>query len=121
MYMIALGLTKISIVGFYLRVFPHENFRKICWATIGVCVVYIPAFALATIFHCTPVSYTWEGWRGETEGKCFDFNKFTWAHAVVNIILDIFIMVLPLKKVWQLNMSVKKRAMLVMMFCVGLL
>lgn len=119
--MAALGLTKMSILGFYLRVFPGATFRKICWVTIGICAAYIPAFCLTTIFHCSPVSYTWTSWTGETEGTCANFNAFAWAHAIVNIILDLFIMALPLPQIWNLNMGRRKRVLLVLMFSVGVL
>lgn len=117
----ALGFTKIGILGFYLRVFPGEDFRRICWVTIAICTAYIPAFSLGTIFHCTPVSYTWTGWTGETSGACLNFNTFAWTHAIINIILDFFIMALPLRQIWQLNMGTRSRIMLMIMFCVGML
>lgn len=120
-YMASLGFTKIGILGFYLRVFPGETFRRICWISIGICVAYIPAFCLATIFHCSPVSYTWTSWTGETVGTCDNFNAFAWSHAIINIILDLFIMALPLREIWRLNMGRRKRIMLLIMFCVGIL
>lgn len=119
--MAALGFTKIGILGFYLRVFPSKKFRTICWVTIAVCVAYIPAFCLTTIFHCHPISYIWTSWTGESLGSCVNFNAFAWAHAIINIILDFFIMALPLPQIWGLNMGQRKRIMLLLMFCVGTL
>lgn len=119
--MAALGLTKMAILAFYLKVFPDKTFQKICWVTIVICAAYIPAFCLATIFHCTPVSYTWTSWTGETTGYCADFNAFAWAHAIINIILDLFIMTLPLPLLWKLNMGLKRKLFLMLMFSVGIL
>jgi hypothetical protein len=119
MYIASLGFTKIAILLFYLHVFPVDELRRICWITIGICIAYIPAFVLATIFHCTPVSFTWTSWTGETTGTCTNFNAFAWAHAIINIVLDIWIMGLPLPQILKLQMGTRRKVHLVMMFCIG--
>lgn len=121
MYMMTLGLTKIAILAFYLKVFPNEGFRRVCWTTAAVCLCSFPAFSIFTIFYCTPVSYTWEGWTGEVAGHCLSFNKFAWIQTSINIVLDTFILVLPLPLVWRLNMGRRKRVLLMLMFSVGVL
>lgn len=119
--MMTLGLTKIAILAFYLKVFPNEGFRRICWVTASICLVLFPAFSIFTVFYCTPVSYTWEGWTGEVEGHCLSFNLFAWIQTSINIALDTFILVLPLPLVWRLNMGRRKRVLLMLMFSVGVL
>lgn len=119
--MITLGLTKIAILAFYLKVFPNEGFRKVCWAVVGVCLACFPSFSIFTLFYCTPVSFTWEGWTGEVEGHCLSFNTFAWIQTCINIALDTFILVMPLPLVWRLNMGRRKRILLMLMFSVGTL
>ncbi|KAG8170266.1 hypothetical protein KVR01_001011 [Diaporthe batatas] len=119
-YMIVLGSTKIAMLLLYLKVFPSQTFRRVCFVMIGVCLVYSPATALATFFNCTPVSYNWTGWTGETEGSCFSFNTFAWAQSSINIVLDLIIILLPIPQLWKLNMGRKKRIQIVLMFSVGL-
>lgn len=119
--MIAQGLTKIAMLLLYLKVFPSQTFRRICFVMVGICLAYIPATALATLFNCTPVSYNWTGWTGETQGHCFSFNTFAWAQSSINILLDLIIILLPIPQLWKLNMGRKKRIQLVLMFSVGLL
>lgn len=121
MYMMCLGLTKIALLAFYLKVFPNEGFRRVCWATASTCLVLFPTFSIFTVFYCTPVSYTWEGWTGKVEGHCLSFNLFAWIQTCINIALDTFILVLPLPLVWRLNMGRKKKMLLMLMFSVGVL
>lgn len=121
MYMITLGLTKIAILAFYLKVFPNEGFRRVCWVTVAVCLCSFPSFSIFTMFYCTPVSYTWEGWTGEVAGHCLSFNTFAWIQTSINIVLDTFILILPLPLVWRLNMGKRKRVLLMLMFSVGVL
>jgi len=62
--------TKMSIVLFYLRIFPSTvstTFRKICWILVGLFIAMPTAFALATAFQCNPVSFSWTGWDGQHE------------------------------------------------------
>ncbi|KAI0120996.1 50S ribosomal protein L36e [Xylariales sp. AK1849] len=120
MYMASLGFTKIAILLFYLRIFPVDELRRICWITIGICSAYIPVFVLTTVFHCTPVSYTWTSWTGETIGTCANFNTFAWAHAIINIVLDIWIIGLPLPQIQKLQVRTRRKIHLVIMFSVGL-
>ncbi|KAL1883188.1 hypothetical protein Daus18300_000246 [Diaporthe australafricana] len=120
LYMVALGLTKVAMLLLYLKVFPGQTFRRICFVMVTICLAYIPAMGLATIFNCTPVNYNWTAWTGETEGHCFSFNTFAWAQSSINIVLDLIIILLPIPQLWKLNMGRKKRVQLVLMFSVGL-
>lgn len=119
--MAATGFTKITILVLYLRVFPSKLFRLTVNITIGICVCYIITFVLVTTVHCLPVSYTWTSWTGETEGRCINFNAFAWAHAIVNIILDLFVILLPIPQLLRLALGTRRKVHLVLMFCVGFL
>lgn len=119
--MVAMGFTKITILCLYLKVFPSKPFRLTAYATIGVCVVFFLVFALGTIFHCLPVSYTWTSWTGETKGHCINFNAFAWAHAIVNIILDLFVIIMPIPQLLGLALGTRRKVHVVLMFSVGFL
>ncbi|KAK7535354.1 uncharacterized protein J3D65DRAFT_592362 [Phyllosticta citribraziliensis] len=119
-YVVALGISKISVLFFYLRVFPAKDFRMIIYATMGVCVVYCIVFGIVTALQCSPVSYAWTQWDGLHEGKCNDIHIQGYVAAAVNILLDAIVMVLPLKHLAGLNMGIKKKLMVMAMFSVGI-
>ncbi|KAF2498993.1 hypothetical protein BU16DRAFT_559023 [Lophium mytilinum] len=118
-YIEGMGILKIAILWFLLSIFPDKQFRKYVFIVIGLCLAYCVAFLFATIFQCTPVSYTWTQWDGLHPGKCNNIHIQGWLSAIANITLDIFVMVLPLRQLSRLNMNWRKKMAVMSMFLVG--
>ncbi|KAF2186281.1 hypothetical protein K469DRAFT_631075 [Zopfia rhizophila CBS 207.26] len=118
-YLSSIALTKISILLFYLRIFPNRIFRRWVYLTIGLCSVYILSFIPATIFQCLPIHIAWERWDGEHHGKCINLNAEGWTSAVFNIILDLIVICLPLRELSKLAMSWLRKAGIMLMFFGG--
>lgn len=119
-YVVALGVSKISILFFYLRVFPSKGFRTLTFTVMGLSIAYTIAFFFATTFQCLPISLAWTQWDGLHEGGCNDIHLQGWIAAAINIFLDATVMILPLKHLANLNMSMKKKLMVMSMFSVGI-
>lgn len=120
-YLCVLSLTKISILFFYLRIFPHRDFKCVVWALISANICYLLAFELSAIFQCSPVSAAWRRWDGEHPSKCNDINLLGWLSAICNIVLDLCILILPMPELHKLSMSPKKKFNIILMFSVGFL
>ncbi|KAF4442057.1 CFEM domain-containing [Fusarium acutatum] len=120
LYLGALPVTKISILLFYLKVFPGKNIRLACWIFIGLNVAYFITFELISIFQCRPIDGAWKAWDKEYKAKCNNINLQGWFAAILNIILDVGTMVIPLKELYGLSMSLKKKIQLMLMFSVGI-
>lgn len=112
-------LTKISILAFYLRIFPRKAFRKWVYVLIGGNVLYFVVFEVITVFQCTPIDGAWRHWDGEYEATCRSLNLQAWIAAAVCLVLDIATIVLPLPELWALSMSTKKKMQVLSMFGVG--
>ncbi|KAG9666359.1 hypothetical protein KCU95_g18200, partial [Aureobasidium melanogenum] len=119
LYLTAVGITKISMLLFYLRIFPDWKLRRAIYGMIGVCTTYIIVFVLVTAFQCRPVNLAWLKWDGEHHGKCLDLNADGWAAASINILLDLIVIVLPLKQLTMLNMSWQRKLGVIAMFLGG--
>jgi hypothetical protein len=119
-YVVALGISKISILFLYLRVFPAKSFRILTYSVMGLSVAYTIAFFFATTFQCTPMSLAWTQWDKQHPGTCADIHLQGWIAAAINILLDIIVMALPMKHLAALNMSLKKKLMVMSMFSVGI-
>jgi hypothetical protein len=119
-YVVALGISKISILFFYLRVFPSKGFRTLTYCVMGLSVAYTIAFFFATTIQCWPISLAWTQWDGLHKGTCNDIHLQGWIAAAINIILDTMVMILPLRHLARLNMSLKKKFMVMSMFSVGI-
>ncbi|KAL9613402.1 MAG: hypothetical protein Q9167_002050 [Letrouitia subvulpina] len=115
----AVGVTvvKLSILLFYWRVFIVQEFRRRI-AFIGAFVLLSGVTLFFTLaFQCRPVSY----FLGTTKnGRCIDQIAFYIAGGVVNIIGDALVWSLPIRQIWQLNVSVSQRVALVLLFGLGI-
>ncbi|RSM10843.1 hypothetical protein CEP52_003302 [Fusarium oligoseptatum] len=101
LYFAQVTLLKLSLLFFYLRIFPTVGVRRTLWAT------------------CQPISYFWKKWDGEHEGHCADLNAITWSNAAISIALDFWMLAVPLSQLKALNLDWKKKIGVGMMFCVG--
>ncbi|KAF2748513.1 hypothetical protein M011DRAFT_400906, partial [Sporormia fimetaria CBS 119925] len=119
-YLSSIGLTKISILLFYLRIFPERTFRRWTHMTIALCILYMLGFGFAVIGQCTPVNLAWNHWDGEHDGHCINLNAEGWAASAVNMVLDLMVMFLPARELARLKMSRRKRLGILAMFLLGL-
>ncbi|KAJ5504426.1 hypothetical protein N7463_007300 [Penicillium fimorum] len=119
-YLSILPLTKISICCFYLRIFPDRQFRTATYVTIALNICYWIAFILISVFQCRPLPGAWHRWYEEENYKCNHINAQGWAAAALNMVLDIIVMALPLRQLYGLNLSVKRKSYVMCMFSLGI-
>ncbi|XMA09444.1 hypothetical protein WAI453_002235 [Rhynchosporium graminicola] len=119
-YFTVLGACKMSILMFYLRIFPSQAFRNWCFSLLGVVTMAMVVFQLMTLFQCWPISYNWHGWKGEMQGKCLNIQAFNYASSAVNIILDFAILILPLPWLIRLKVGLKRKLSIIFMFSIGI-
>jgi len=115
----AYTFTRYSLLALYLRIFADPFVRKGTWALIVLVTLQWIAFAMASFFQCTPVSYFWD--RFTIQGTCFNIDGFYRAVTIPNIIFDFFIIILPLPLVWQLKASRLRKSGLTFLFGIGLM
>ncbi|OTB19761.1 hypothetical protein K445DRAFT_313534 [Daldinia sp. EC12] len=118
-YISALALTKVSILFFYLKVFPKRSFRLCTYALIAINLVYAITYDFLLIFQCNPIRGAWLQWDGETETQCISINVLGWSAAAINIALDLAVIILPLPELFALSLSLRKRLQIIAMFAVG--
>jgi hypothetical protein len=121
LYFLILALLKLSLLFFFLRIFPGKQIRRFVWGTIAFDIAFGIAFAITAIFQCQPISYYWTRFVDEHKGKCIDINALGWANAAISIALDLWMLMLPLSQVASLKMTWKKKLSVALMFCVGTL
>lgn len=121
LYGFTLLLIKISICFLYLRIFPSRNFRIAVWATQVFNACVLVTFIIADMVQCAPLSYFWNSWDGEHHGRCINSPALAWTHAIINIVLDFWMLALPASQVWNLNLPARKKASVFAMFGFGIL
>lgn len=120
-YFLNLALLKMSLLFFYLKIFPNKTVRQLLWGTIGYNAIWGIAFILLAIFQCQPISYYWTKWDGEHHGTCISTNSLGWANAITSIVLDIWMVAIPLSQLKGLQLHFKKKIGVAIMFCTGTL
>jgi hypothetical protein len=121
LYFAQVMLIKICLLLFYLRIFPARPVRRLLWGTVGFSIFFGVFFVVLAIFQCTPISFFWEQWDHEHEGKCLNSNAIAWANAGISIALDVWMLAIPLAQLKTLNLHWKKKIGVGLMFCVGTL
>lgn len=115
-YVIAIVLSKLAILLFYLRIFPSPNFRLSVYVLAILVISWALGVEISTIFQCTPISYTW---ARNPPGRCINLLGFyRWA-SLPNILSDIIILLLPVHRVWKLQVTFKQKMALSGVFLMG--
>ncbi|KAH9222425.1 hypothetical protein DL95DRAFT_454437 [Leptodontidium sp. 2 PMI_412] len=116
-YVAVLGLVKISILTFYLRIFQLQiPFRIAVYTTIVFIVLGSASISFSTIFQCRPIAYFWDK---DLHGKCLDVNALAYANSGLSIVQDFLIIGLPIRVVWNMNLDRKKKWSVAFMFALG--
>ncbi|OMP84241.1 hypothetical protein BK809_0000173, partial [Diplodia seriata] len=119
LYVLCTALAKISLLLFYLRIFPDAGFRKVVWGTLVFTLCFGTSGILVFAFQCTPINYAWHGWDDEHAGSCVNLGVFVLTCATLNIVLDFWVIVLPIPGILKLQSSVRTKLQIVTMFCTG--
>ncbi|KAF2147766.1 hypothetical protein K461DRAFT_325195 [Myriangium duriaei CBS 260.36] len=114
------GLTKLSILFLYRRLFPNPayNIANTIWCiVIGAWAI---AFIFGTVFQCTPINTVWLSPFAEaTPGKCADTMPFYAAGAITDLITDVLVLALPIPMVWRLQLPTRKKIGVTCIFLLG--
>ncbi|UZP38767.1 hypothetical protein NXS19_006583 [Fusarium pseudograminearum] len=117
-YMLSSDLAKISLLFFYLRLSPERNFRMILYALISLFGLYALIYAMISLFGCQPIKASWD-LAAQATGKCVDKFGFFLAASVANVVMDLIILLLPLRIVIPLQIPRRQKMSLLFLFTTG--
>ncbi|OAA76057.1 hypothetical protein LEL_05741 [Akanthomyces lecanii RCEF 1005] len=119
-FFLEITLAKLSLLLFYLNIFPDKFIRRLIWGTALVILLLGIASTFVIIFQCAPVQYFWTQYDGHSTGHCLDINAFAWCNAALNIATDIWMLGIPLSQIRKLKLHWKKKLGAAFMFLTGL-
>lgn len=119
-YFVNIAVCKLAFLLFFLRVFPAPRVRSILWATVGFVGVYGVFFFFMNTFQCSPISFYWQRWQKDHNGKCLNASVIAWVNAIISIVLDLWMICIPLYQLKGINLDWRKKLGVGLMFCVGL-
>lgn len=119
-YVVCILLLKLSILFQYLRIFvPIRTGNMVMYCgTVGLIVVnvifYIISFFL-DIAQCRPRARIW---NPTIPGTCMDGSNVV-PTAIFNVVSHFVILVLPLHRIWRLQMSTRRKLGISVTFATG--
>ncbi|KAH8730008.1 hypothetical protein GQ44DRAFT_673671 [Phaeosphaeriaceae sp. PMI808] len=115
-------LLKVAILLQYLRLFVPDGLRGLAfWAShivLWLNVAYYIAFTFIFMFVCQPRALFWD--KTITNGKCLDIFGINVISAVICVVSDLAILILPQRMIWQLQLPKKKKIGLCILFAIGI-
>lgn len=100
-------LTKISLLWIMTRVFnPYRKAVIFIYVFLGVMLAYYIPAVIVKIRICKPISTFWDPDNG---GSCLDQTAIILADAVVSVVSDLIVLILPLPLTLSLQMSTDRK------------
>jgi hypothetical protein len=96
---------------------PVKKFRIIAHILSGLVVCFAIGSVLTSFLICRPLAGFWDR---EASARCGNIHLAMMAPGLVNLILEMFIIILPMPWLWRLQMSTDKKIGLTIMFGFGL-
>ncbi|PPJ57469.1 hypothetical protein CBER1_04409 [Cercospora berteroae] len=115
-----LGLIRLAILFLYRRFFgSYKAFNVANWTLIAIVAGWTVAFFFGLLFDCgTSFSSNW-GSLGEIAEKCpFGFMP-TVIYTILDACLDLFVLLLPIPWIFQLNLSFSNKISITCCFMLG--
>ncbi|WKT53965.1 hypothetical protein QSH57_004549 [Fusarium oxysporum f. sp. vasinfectum] len=108
---------KLALLFIIIRVFGsvHKKTMIGIYIFIGMLVAYYVSGFFIKVFICWPISAYW---KGETD-KCLDQSAIITADAIISVISDLVILLLPTPLTWSLKLSTRKRLRVIGILCAG--
>ncbi|KAI1851632.1 hypothetical protein JX266_003094 [Neoarthrinium moseri] len=122
MYLATMIFLKTAILLEWARIFgpgSRKAFRWTCYIIAGLNSTYYIINIILECTSCTPREYYWD--KTIPGGHCLDAAVLSLTSALVNLLFDLAILLLPQGVIWRLNMSRRKRVGVSVVFVIGLL
>ncbi|EFQ95832.1 hypothetical protein PTT_04702 [Pyrenophora teres f. teres 0-1] len=111
-------LIKSTFLAFYLRLSPNRTFRLWTGIGMGLNVGSLLINLLIIIFQCIPVSAALHT-LARVRATCMDRDFVLIGPAVVNVLLDIYVFILPIPTLLGLHMPTKRKLAVLSVFLFG--
>lgn len=121
-YSLANTFCKLSVICFYRRVFGggDQTFKGFLYFAAFLAIAYPVAVICTMLSSCRPLSYLWLEYVDPTaKGECIDVNEFFLITGVINMVIDVFILGIPIPKIYKLQMNKRKKLTVVGIMMLG--
>ncbi|KAI9667129.1 MAG: hypothetical protein M1831_001306 [Alyxoria varia] len=112
---VGIALSRISAIFFYRRVF-FPGFIWRFWIGIVINVAWFLMLFFYVIFSCNPPKLQWDN---SVPGKCQPELPGQVLSSLTSVVIDLYILVMPIPTLWKLHMKPLKRVLMVLVFLLG--
>lgn len=113
---VSIALVKIGILLFYLRIFNTKGDRLATFIMMGVAMCWMLSAVVGAFFQCRPFRAMW---NHSQEGSCNSQVRFWVAIGISHLVIDILILLLPVRMVWKLLVPLTTKIGLFILFGLG--
>ncbi|KAI0170976.1 hypothetical protein BJ166DRAFT_517461 [Pestalotiopsis sp. NC0098] len=119
-YGMSSSLAKLSLLAFYLRVFPTERVRWSCIILGSICIMWTIAIQIVNLLQCRPLKAFWTpALQAEPTTHCVDTILFFLGNSIVNCVIDLATLALPIQEIMKLHTTQKKKLGIAGVFLLG--
>ena len=113
-------VVKFSILGFYRSLFTVKLFHQASAVLAILCFIWFLVCFFVDVFQCNPVRGAWDLTLVFTgQAQCLAYGTYIVGYEITNTILDIAILVLPIRTIWTLQLSGPKKFVIGGIFALG--
>ncbi|KAL2017777.1 hypothetical protein VTK56DRAFT_1695 [Thermocarpiscus australiensis] len=119
-YQMGISFFKVALLISYLRLFKgttHTAYRRVVWIAMAAILAGHFGCSLTLILACSPVRKSWEP---SVPGTCLAPGPSFTAYAIVTIVSDVVVAIIPIPVLLQLKVSTGKKVGLIVIFLLGL-
>ncbi|TEY80334.1 hypothetical protein BOTCAL_0039g00310 [Botryotinia calthae] len=118
-FTLAQTLTKCSMLALYYRILSSgQRFKIITIAAAIIIAIQGLIFIIVTIFQCRPPSHYWLI-TFAPQPECINETVHVTVAGAINTITDFIVVIFPIPKMLQLQMSRRQRAIITVLFAAG--
>jgi hypothetical protein len=108
---------KMSVLLFYRHIcFVAEGYRRASLAVMVVSTAWYIAAQVSNLLSCHPID---SFWNLSKPGQCLNFNAMFLGTGIADTVIDIFILLLPIRMALKLQLPRKTRVAVAGIFGLG--
>ncbi|KAH7319576.1 hypothetical protein B0I35DRAFT_215000 [Stachybotrys elegans] len=115
-YGIGFTVIKLSILRLYQQIFPSQLVNIGSYVLGAASLMWGIAYILVAIFECDPVQGYWDF---TIQSRCLSQLDFYIGFAVPNMVIDLAMMLLPIRNIWELQLPSRVKLGIVGIFALA--
>ena len=110
--------SKLSVLAMYQTLMPIPRMTMAVRVVGTFIILYNVGGFITGLAICQPFEKNYD-WAGVVKGSCGDVKTYYEWLSAINVISDVIVLLLPLPFIYNLQLQLRKKLVLIAMFSVG--